>query len=74
MPARRCAMGCHMWPVSSEFGECLICGEQTAVMNDKEPDDTELAYKLLRQAQFEEYYEKYDAEADPRRLDPDLIV
>jgi hypothetical protein len=69
---RRCDIGCATWPDKPLYSRCPECGEQTRRFSNAKDDllDDDEAERRLLHAEFERYYEKYDAQADSDRLDP----
>ena len=64
---RRCDLGCASWPDDERYEKCPICGEEAERFSNLEPlTESEAAHAV-----FEHFYEKWDADHDPARLDAD---
>lgn len=70
--ARRCSLCAIDWPDDKTYKICPSCEDEggTDRCRDVTPlsDDEALSMKL--HFEFERFYEEYDADADPSRLDP----
>lgn len=64
---RRCDAGCESWPDTEKYKTCPVCGEQTTRFRNLEP----LTQKEANAREFELFYERWDADHDPGRLDSD---
>lgn len=54
---RRCAMGCETWPAAADFALCPTCKGPTRLYRGVHPLPAEDAKRLLRLAQFEDFYD-----------------
>lgn len=70
---RRCTMGCATWPDEALYSKCPECGETTDRFRNAGDDllDNDEAKSRLLRAQFLVYYERWDAQRDPERVDAD---
>jgi hypothetical protein len=64
---RRCDSGCESWPDTEKYAKCPVCGEKTKRFSNLEP----LTQKEANAREFELFYERWDAEHDPSRLEAD---
>lgn len=69
---RRCSICSLNWPdKEADFKQCPICLEETSKVSnvDAMPDDE--ARSLKAQADFERFYDQWDEDHDPLRLEGD---
>jgi hypothetical protein len=70
MPARRCSICAADWPHRDDFKKCPECGERTSPVSNIDAMDLREAMSRKRSAEFERFYEKWDATHPPERLEP----
>jgi hypothetical protein len=70
MAARRCDLACAPWPAKPPYKVCPECQEPTKVVSNDTPLSDDEAQSRARHAEFERFYEEWDASHDPERLVP----
>lgn len=67
---RRCSICSTDWPDKKLYSECPECQEPTSRIREIDPLDADEALHRKTQAEFERFYERWDSERDPWRLEP----
>lgn len=68
MPAYRCSVCSVNWPATSDYLLCPECEAATTRFSNIRCIPIKKAKSLRLHAEFERFYEKWDAERPPERL------
>lgn len=71
MPTLRCSICALNWPVDEDdYSECPQCGQPTSPISNVKSMPKAEAKSLKLHLDFERFYDEWDAEQPPERLDP----